>query len=243
MKNPAFAGLLCIGFFAAPAIAFAQDAGASPAPAAQAPAAQMTPEQITAFNQAVTDFTAAQQLQQTGDNAGAAAKYDGALPAIRTAVQVSPDNMDYVSFLANALYAAAAAQAGLKNSDAVIALYKEAVPLWRRVGAADPANTNSRNVLASMLVQLGNSALMAKDKVAAGTYYKEAVELARKSATASTDPLNKNLLLSAMIGLSQTSDDKAVRDEAVSLGKSMIADGTIDAVNKPSIEIMTGKAS
>src|SRR3546814_2011764 len=85
--------------------------------------------------------------------------------------------------------------------------------------------------------------LSGQDKATANGYYKEATELARKSATAApTDAVSKNLLLSALIGLSQTSEDKAVRDEAVAMGKTMMADGTIDAVNKPSIEIMTGRS-
>src|SRR3546814_3783455 len=95
-----------------------------------------------------------------------------------------------------------------------------------------------------MLVQLGNKSLSGQDKATANGYYKEATELARKSATAApTDAVSKNLLLSALIGLSQTSEDKAVRDEAVAMGKTMMADGTIDAVNKPSIEIMPRTAS
>ena len=95
-----------------------------------------------------------------------------------------------------------------------------------------------------MLVQLGNKALTAKDKAGAGAYYREATDLARKSVTeAPADPLNKNLLLSALIGLSQTSEDKAVMDEALAMGKKMMAEGSIDAVNKPSIEIMTGAKS
>src|SRR3546814_2187687 len=65
-----------------------------------------------------------------------------------------------------------------------------------------------------MLVQLGNKSLSGQDKATANGYYKEATELARKSATAApTDAVSKNLLLSALIGLSQTSEDKAVRDE------------------------------
>lgn len=241
MKNTAFAGLLCIGLFATPSLALAQDAAAAREPVDQTTANQMTPDQIAAFNQAVTDFTAAQQMQQAGDNAGALVKYESVLPAIRTAVQVSPDNSDYGHFLANALYAAAAAQAGLKNYDAVIDLYKEAVPLWRKITLANKDDTNSRNVLTSMLIQLGNKALVGKDKGGAGAYYKEALDLARKSANVPADATGKNLLLSALIGLSQTSEDKSFRDEAIALGKAMIADGSIDAANKPSIEIMTGK--
>jgi tetratricopeptide (TPR) repeat protein len=201
----------------------------------------MSPEQIAAFNQAVADFTAAQQLQQAGNNAGAIAKYEGALPAIRTAVKMQPNNADYTKFLANALYATAAAQASVQNFDAFISLYKEAVPLWRGIVAANPTDATSRNILAGMLVQLGNKALSTQDKATAGTYYTEATALARKSvAAAPADPVNKNLLLSSLIGLSQTSTDKAVMDEVLAMGKRMLAEGSIDAVNKPSIEIMTG---
>ena len=249
MKKPAFAAMLSIGLAAMAVPALAQETQpAAPAdasePAQAAPAAQMTPEQIAAFNQAVADFTAGQQLQQAGNNAGAVAKYEAALPAVRAAVAAQPDNADYASFLANALYATAAAQAATQKFDAALSLYKEAVPLWRNQHAANPADANSRNILAGMLVQLGNQALTAKDKAVAGTYYREATDLARKSvAAAPADPLNNNLLLSALIGLSQTSEDKAVMDEALAMGKKMMADGSIDPVNKPSIEIMTGAKS
>lgn len=242
MTKPVFAALLCIGLSAMAAPLFAQDS--QPAADTAAPAPKMTPDQITAFNQAVADFTAAQQLQQKGDNAGAIAKYEAALPAIRTAVQVEPANQDYSRFLANALYATAAAQAGARNFDAVISLYKEAVPLWRGIVAANPADAASRNILAGMLVQLGNKALGDKDKETAKGYYTEATGLARQSVTAApNDRITKNLLLSALIGLSQTSDDKAVMNEAITMGKTMMTDGSIDAVNKPSIEIMTGAKS
>src|SRR3546814_14094165 len=107
----------------------------------------MTQEQIAAFNQAVADFTAGQQLQQAANNAGAIAKYEGALPAIRTAVKVQPNNMDYVSFLANTLYADAAAQAAVQHTDPVISLYQEATPTWRKTVEAKPAEDTGSNNL------------------------------------------------------------------------------------------------
>ncbi|MBU0869378.1 MAG: hypothetical protein KJ876_14890, partial [Alphaproteobacteria bacterium] len=123
--------------------AMAQDAPAAPAAAtpdteaatqsATPAAAEMTPEQITAFNSAVTAFTAGQAAQQAGDNAGAVAKYDAALPAIRTAVEVDPSKIENVNFLANALYADAAAYGALGQMDKVIALYGESLPYWRKV--------------------------------------------------------------------------------------------------------------
>src|SRR3546814_2861778 len=58
----------------------------------------------------------------------------------RSAVKVQPNNMDYVSFLANTLYADAAAQAAVQNFDAVISLYQEALPQWRKIVAAKPAD-------------------------------------------------------------------------------------------------------
>src|SRR3546814_11372563 len=84
-----------------------------------------------------------------------------------------------------------------------------------------------------MLVQLGNKSLSGQDKATANGYYKEATALARKSATAApTDAVSKNLLLSALIGLSQTSEDKAVRDEAVAMGKTMLARSEERSVGK-----------
>lgn len=215
------------------------------APVAQsAPAFAQTPmsqEQIAAFNKAVTDFTAGQTAQQAGDNAGAVAKYDLALPAIRAAVQAQPDNIDNVSFLANALYANAAANGALQKVDVALALFEESAPHWRKVVAAKPADAISRNILAGILTQLGNTKLTKQDKAGADPLYSEAVTLARKSVAENpADAANNNLLLSALIGSSQTSADTKVKDEAIALGKKMLADGSIDAVNKPSVEIMTG---
>jgi tetratricopeptide (TPR) repeat protein len=231
--------------FALPLLAakpvLAQEA-APAAPAAAAPAAaQMTPEQITAFNQAVTDFTAGQTAQQGGDNATAATKYQAALPAIRKAVEVQPDNIDNVNFLANALYANAAALGAQGKLDEMITLFGEAAPHFRKVVAAKPADAASRNLLAGVVTQMGNQKLIAKDKPGADTLYAEAVTLARKSVVEkAADPVAKNLLLSALIGQSQTSADPKVKEEALTLGKAMLADGSVDAVNKPSVEAMTG---
>src|SRR3546814_4915119 len=109
-----------------------------------------------------------------------------------------PNNMDYVSFLANTLYADAAAQAAVQNFDAVISLYQEALPQWRKIVAAKPADANSRNILAGMLVQLGNKSLSGQDKATANGYYKEATELARKSATAARSEEHTSELQSLM---------------------------------------------
>lgn len=226
-----------------PASAIAQETAPAPeaAPAADPAPTPMTPEQITAFNQAVSDFTAGQTAQQSGDNAGALAKYEAALPAIRTAVAAEPGNADYVGFLANALYAAAAAQGGMQNFDGMLATFEEAAPLWRKVVAAKPADAASRNILAGILVQLGNARLGKQDKAGAAPLYAEALTLARQSvAAAPADAGSNNLLLSALIGSSQTSEDPKYREEAVSLGKKMMADGSIDASNKPSVEVLTG---
>lgn len=220
--------------------AFAQDTAPAASAEAAAPAAQMTPEQITAFNQAVKDFTAGQAAQQTGDNAVALAKYEAALPAIRTAAQVQPSS-ENVSFLGNMLYVAAVANGSLQKFDAMLALFEEAAPHWRSVVAAKPADAASRNILAGMLVQLGNSRLTEQDKAGADPLYAEAITLARKSvAENAADAAANNLLLSALMGASQTSTDPKLREEAVALGKKMLADGTIDAANKPAAEAITG---
>ncbi|MBB3981878.1 tetratricopeptide (TPR) repeat protein [Sphingobium fontiphilum] len=227
-----------------PAAALAQ-ADAPPATAESATAApQMTPEQIAAFNAAITTFTAGQSAQQAGDNATAAAKYEEALPAIRAAVAAQPDNIDNVHFLANALYADAAAQGSLGKVDKLIALFAESVPHWRKLTQAKPDDETSRNLFAGVLTQLGNARLAAQDKAGADPLYDEAVTLARKTVAAKpNDPAARNLLLSALIGQSQTANDPKVLEEALTMGKAMLANGTIDAVNKPSIEIMTGAKS
>jgi tetratricopeptide (TPR) repeat protein len=208
---------------------------------AQAPKTALTPAQVTAFNKAVADFTEGQKLQQAGDNAGAAAKYDAALPAVRAAAQAEPANMDYTSFLANLLYAQAAAQAGAGKTDAIEPLFKDAAPLWAKVIAAKPADAASRNVYGNILVQLGNAALGRQDKAAADPYYRQAVDLGRKAvAENGTDAANRNLLLAGLIGLSQTSTDQAIAKEAVDMSKQMLADGSVDAINKPAAQTLAG---
>jgi len=236
LKLTALSALLVLASplaIAAPAIA--QGAAAAPA------ATPMTPEQVAAFNKAVTDFTAGQQAQQTGDNAGAVAKYDAALPAIRAAVQAQPDNIDNVNFLANALYADAAANSALNKPDVVVALFEESAPHWRKVVAAKPTDAASRDILAGILVQLGNAKLSKQDKAGADPLYAEAITLARKSvAEKATDPAANNLLLSGLIGASQTTADAKLKEEAVATSKKMLADGSVDAVNKPSAQALTG---
>lgn len=230
--------------FALAAPTFAQQApAAEPAPAAEAaPAvAPMSPEQIAAFNKAVTDFTAGQSAQQAGDNAGAAAKYDAALPAIRMAVQSDPSKIDNVNFLANALYADAAAYGAQGQMDKVIALYGESLPHWRKIVEAKPADAASRNILAGILIQMGNQKLGAQDKAGSAPFYQEALGLARKSvAENAMDKVNKNILLSALIGASQSTSDPALQTEAVNLSKTMLADGSVDASNKPAAEVLSG---
>lgn len=217
---------------------------AAPAQPAAAPAGQMTPDQVTAFNKAVTDFTAGQAAQQAGDNAGALAKYEAALPAIRVAVQTQPDNMDNVNFLANALYAAAAAAGAQQQIDKTLTLYEESVPHWRKLVAAKPTDATSRNILGGILVQLGNAKLIKQDKAGADPLYAEGITLARKSvAENAADPIAKNLLLSGLIGASQTSADPKVKEEATTMAKAMTADGSVDASNKPAAQALTGTAA
>ncbi|BBF68889.1 hypothetical protein SBA_ch1_10890 [Sphingomonas bisphenolicum] len=221
----------------------APSAEAAPAAAETPVARELTPAEIAAFNKAVTDFTAGQAAQQKGDNAGAVAKYDAAMPAIRTAVEADPSKGDNVNFLANALYADAAAYGALGQMDKVIALYGESLPHWRKVVEAKPADAAGRNILAGILIQMGNQELRDHDRGAADTYYEEALTLARQTVTDQPgDAVSRNVLLSALIGASQTSTEEGLRDEAITMGKAMMADGTIDAMNKPSIETMTGPA-
>ena len=216
------------------------------APAAQAPAATpaatpapaLSQAQIAAFNKAVTDFTAGQQAQQKGDNATALGKYEAALPAIRDAVKTQPGKIENVNFLANALYAAAAANAALQKLDAVAPLYEESLPYWRQVVQAKPTDAQSRGVLTGILIQTANFKLGKQDKAGAAPLYAEAVPLARKAVAEQTNAVNRNLLLAALIGASQTSEDAALKAEAATMSKAMIADGTVDAANRPSAQVL-----
>ncbi|BAK67598.1 TPR repeat protein [Sphingobium sp. SYK-6] len=209
-------------------------------PAAAPAIAQETlsPEQVTAFNAAVVDFNAGQKAQQAGDHAGALAKYEAALPAIRAAVAAQPDNIDYVSFLANALYLTGAANAGAQKMDAVAPLYEESLPLWRKVVAAKPADGQSKMILSSLLIQVANAKLGQQDKAGALAYYNEALPIARQAVATAPNPQNRNLLLGGLIGASQASDDPAIKEEAATLSKAMLADGSVDAANKPAAEIL-----
>ncbi|KFG88969.1 TPR repeat protein precursor [Sphingobium herbicidovorans NBRC 16415] len=224
---------------AAPAESTAQTPAAAPA---AAPAATLSQEQIVAFNKAVTDFTAGQQAQQQGDNMTAVAKYEAALPAIRDAVKTQPDKIENVNFLANALYATAAANAALQKLDAVAPLYEESLPHWRKVVAANPTDAQSRGVLTGILIQLGNFKLGKQDKAGADPFYAEAIPLARKAVAEQSNPVNRNLLLAALIGASQTSEDAALKAEAATLSKAMLADGSVDAANKPSAQVLAQMA-
>lgn len=226
--------------------AAAQEAASTPATTqapASSPAPELSQEQIVAFNKAVTDFTAGQQAQQKGDNATALAQYEAALPAIRDAVRTQPDKIDNVNFLANALYATAAANAALQKLDAVAPLYEESLPHWRKVVAARPTDAQSRSVLTGILIQLGNFKLGKQDKTGAGPLYAEAIPLARKAVAEQSNPVNRNLLLAALIGASQTSEDAALKAEAASMSKAMVADGTVDAANKPSAQVLAQSAN
>lgn len=217
---------------------------AAPAEDAAPVARELTSAEIAAFNKAVTDFTAGQTAQQKGDNADAVAKYDAAIPAIRTAVEADPSKIDNLNFLANALYAQAAAYGALGQMDRVIPIYDEAVPHWRKVVEAKPSDVASRNILAGILIQLGNQNLRDHDRGGADPFYEEALTLARQTvADQPGDAVSKNILLSALVGASQTSVQEGIRDEAITMGKAMIADGTIDATNRPQIETMTGPAA
>lgn len=130
------------------------------------------------------------------------------------------------------------------KTDLVIALFNESVPHWRKVVAAKPTDAVSRDIFAGVLTQLGNQKLAGQDKAGADIFYAEAVTLARKSATEKpTDAAAKNLLLGVMIGYSQTSADPKVKQEAVAMSKAMLADGSVDAVNKPSAQALTGTAA
>jgi len=222
----------------APALAQAS-AQADAAPAAPA----LTPEQIAAFNQAVTDFNAAQQAQQANDNATAATRYAAALPAIRDVVKAQPGNIDNVNFLANALYANAAANLALQKTDEGVALLEESIPHWRTVVQAKPAESANKKILASVATQVANVKLSKQDKAGAASLYAEALTVARALVAAQPDAANRNLLLSALIGASQTSEDAAVKAEAVSLSKTMLADGSVDAVNKPAAEVLGGASA
>ena len=251
-----FAKSALTALLALAAPAFAQQAPDAPPPEVAAPEEapapeaapveprELTPKEIAAFNQAVSDFTAGQTAQQAGDNQGAVAKYDAALPAIRVAVEADPSNIDNVNFLANALFADAAAYGALGQMGKLIPLNEEALPHWRRMVEAKPEDATGRNILAGILIQLGNQKLAVQDTSGADPYYQEALTLGRKAVeTQPDDKVAKNILLSALIGASQTSMEEGLRDETLNLGKAMMADGSIDAANRPSIEILTGASA
>lgn len=214
-----------------------------PVSAQQSVSSVLTTEQVTAFNQAVAEFKTAQEAQQANDNATAAAKYTVALPAIREVVKAQPDNIDNIGFLANALYSNAAVQIALQKPEQGLALMEESIPHWRKVVEAKPEDLGSQKVLVSILTQLANVQLSKEDKVGAAPLYDEAVTFGRKLVQSAPDAENKNLLLSAMIGASQTSEDQALKNEVTSMAKAMIADGSVSVVNRPAAEAISGQAT
>ena len=113
--------------------------------------------------------------------------------------------------------------------------------IWRKLVEAKPADATSRNILAGILIQLGNQKLGAQDKAGSAPLYQEALGLARKSAAANaSDPVTKNILLLALIGASQATDDAALKTEAATMSKAMLADGSVDASNKPAAQALSG---
>ena len=47
-------------------------------------------------------------------------------------------------------------------------------------------------------------------------------------------------VLSALIGASQATDDAALKTEAATMSKAMLADGSVDASNKPAAQALSG---
>lgn len=198
----------------------------------------LSQDQIVAFNQAVSDFNAGQEALKQKNYAEATAKYQSALPAVRDAVRSAPGNMDYVNFLANLLYTNAAAEAALQKTDQALALMEESIPHWRRVVESKPAEQQNQRVLASILTQVANAKLVKGNKAEAAALYNESLALARRLVSATPDAANRNLLLSALVGASQTGTT-AAKAEAIKMAKAMIADGSVNAANKPAAEVLS----
>src|SRR3546814_17985045 len=90
------------------------------------------------------------------------------------------------------------------------------------VCSSDLADAASRNIFAGILIQMGNQKLAGSDKTGADPLYQEALALARKSvAENAQDAVSRNILLSALIGASQTGNDPALSAEALNTGKEM----------------------
>lgn len=230
MIKSAFAALLLSSSLVA-APAFAQEA------------APLTAEEAAAQNQAIADFTAAQQLQAAGDHAGVVAKMTGALPAIRAIVARDPASVQNAGFLASALTMVANSQGALGNIDAIAPLYAEAAPQWTKVYEADTANKGVRDTLVSILVNLGNFQLMKDDKAGAAPHFEKALEIARAGRAA--DPASAELAnaeFSSLIGLSQATGDMGYIEQAKPVGEELRAKGIVNAANEPSVKAILGAA-
>jgi len=212
---------------------------ALPASAEEAtPQNSLSTEQTSAFSTAINEFTAAQKAQQAGNNTIALSGYERALPAIRKVVEVQPDNLANVKFLANVLYVTAIAKASTQNFDAAMPLLEESLPQWRKIVAQEGSDTQSQTLFASILTQLGNAKTGKQDKTGALPLYTEAIAQARQALTKKPDKSSKNLLLGALIGASQAGDDPVLKSEVAAMSRSMIADGSVDATNRPSAQIL-----
>lgn len=230
MRSQIFGAAAVCVLVALPQIVFAQDP-------------ELSAQQTAAYNSAIAEFTDGQKAQQAGDNAAALLKYEIALPAIRDVVRTQPDNVANIKFLANVLYVAAVAKATSQSFDLAIPLLEESVPHWRKAVENDKTDMQGQTLLTSILTQLGNAKLAKADKVGAAPLYAEAVTRAREAVGASATPENKNLLLGALIGASQTSDEASLKTEASRLSKSMIAEGSVNAANMPAAKVLAAQAS
>jgi len=213
------------------------------APAVAQEAPQLTAEQIEAQNQAIADFTAAQQAQAAGNQTEALAKINAALPAIRDIAARDASNVQNAGFLASALTIAANAQGALGNIDAIAPLYAEAAPQWTKVYQADKTNQGVRDTLVSVLVNLGNFNLSKANKTEAQPYFEQALAIAKEGRSADpASPELANAEFSALIGLNQSTGDAAYLDQAKTVGAELREKGIVNAANEPSVTAILGAA-
>ncbi|MEZ5710839.1 MAG: hypothetical protein R3E02_15785 [Blastomonas sp.] len=234
MTKSFFAALIAsTSLLASPALA--QEATAEPI--------QLSAEEVAAQNQAVADFTEAQNLLNAGDNAGALAKIEAALPTIRQIAARDAANVQNAGFLASALTMASNAQGALGNMDAIAPLYAEAVPQWRKVYDADPTNAGVRDTMISMMINLGNFNLIQQNKEVALPIFTDALSLVQTARQAdATSPVLANAEFSALIGLNQSTGDPAYIEQAKPVGEELRSKGIVNAANKPSVDAILGAA-
>lgn len=180
-------------------------------------------------------------MLEAGDNAGAKAKFDSALPVLRTIATSRANEAAVQQFIASALSQAANAEIGLGNSSAATALQTEAIDHWRAAYFSDKTNMPARNLLLEFLNSAGDAKILAGMNADAGPYFSEAMAIADDAMTTMPDDTDlANYKLTALVGLHRVDDSAGYLDMAEVIAADLKAKGAVSARNRNSVDALTG---